>query len=287
MRALFILLLLLNVCYFGWELDRQTRISMNRFAKPLDVPEDSHRLQMLREVGGNAGEIAVASGDDAGSSADSVVSRQMESDTSALQGIVSMMDQGNVAIKKRIIDEFTIGGAKSNKYSTQDGEQKKILCFSFGPFTDGGQADELSEWLLNNKIHHKQRLEKNREEAPYLWIYLAPRETRSEAIAAAEELKKQGIGDYKVINKGNFQNAISLGLFSDQSAVNRRMSELKNVGYQPIIVPHRKTRRLIWVDARVRNQRDILSKIINGYPARFNHVPMDCEAPFIERAGLI
>jgi hypothetical protein len=73
-------------------------------------------------------------------------------------------------------------------------------------------------------------------------------------------------------------------LFSTQSAVNNRLNELKSVGYQPIIVPYHKNQAIIWVDAKVEtkgiDQENILAEFINGYPSRFNSIPIRCEEIF-------
>ena len=174
-------------------------------------------------------------------------------------------------------------GVHFSTNSSQNIDDKKMLCVSFGPFTEKGQADELSNWLQEKEVQTKQRGEGGKQDQ-YFWIYLSAGESEDEAMAAIEDLKGKGVKDYKLINKGNLQNAISLGLFSTQSAVNNRLNELKSVGYQPIIVPYHKNQAIIWVDARVdtksAGQENILSEFINGYPSRFNSIPTRCEGLF-------
>ncbi len=160
---------------------------------------------------------------------------------------------------------------------------KKMLCVSFGPFADKEQADELSSWLQEKDIQTKQRGEDGKQDQ-YFWIYLSASESEDEAMVAIEDLKGKGVKDYKLINEGNLQNAISLGLFSTQLAVNNRLNELKNIGYRPIIVPYHKHQSIIWVDARIdtkgADQENILSEFINGYPSRFNSIPVQCDELF-------
>ncbi|MCH8846580.1 MAG: hypothetical protein IIC11_07580, partial [Proteobacteria bacterium] len=50
MKWLFIIFLLLNVCYFGWELDRQTRIEVSNSVRPFTVPADVQKLVLLEEL---------------------------------------------------------------------------------------------------------------------------------------------------------------------------------------------------------------------------------------------
>ena len=283
MKWLFIIILLVNVCYFGWELDRQTRIEVRNSVRPFNVPDDVRKLELLGEVIENSDSVTSASTsgvDDTGQGQEDEIS---DVEDSPLQNISSIMDQDNVMIEKKVLDDLAPGRPDFPTINDRNIDDKKMLCVSFGPFTEKGQADELSNWLQENKIQTKQRGEEGKQDQ-YFWIYLSAGESEDEAMAAIEDLKGKGVKDYKLINKGNLQNAISLGLFSTQSAVNNRLNELKSIGYQPIIVPYHKNQSIIWVDARVgskgTDQKNILSEFINGYPSRFNSIPIRCEEIF-------
>ncbi|MEE9551673.1 MAG: SPOR domain-containing protein, partial [Gammaproteobacteria bacterium] len=108
------------------------------------------------------------------------------------------------------------------------------------------------------------------------WIYLAPLKSRESAVAAIEDLKKKGIRDFRLINTGDLRNAISLGLFSTQAAVNRRLNELKNKGYQAIIIPYRDAKVIYWIDVKLVNQQNVLNDMLTDVPSRFNSVPVNC-----------
>jgi len=287
MKWLFIVFLLLNICYFGWELDRQTRIEVSNSVRPFNVPDDVQKLELLEEIIESSDSITSASilkvDEDMGE-----VGREGEHEfsnveDSPLQNISSMMDQGNVMIEKKVLDELAPGFPDFSTNINQSFDDEKILCVSFGPFAEKEQADELSNWLQGKEIQTKQRGEGGKQDQ-YFWIYLSPGESEDEVMAAIEDLKGKGVKDYKLIDKGNLQNAISLGLFSTQSAVNNRLNELKNIGYQPIIVPYHKNESIVWVDARVdlkgADRENILSEFINGYPSRFNSIPVQCEELF-------
>jgi len=281
MKWLFIVFLLVNVCYFGWELDRQTRIEVSNSVRSFNVPDDVQKLELLGESLESSDSITSAEdADETGKEDEHEFSNVEES---PLQNIASMMDQGNVMIGKKVLDELAPSLPDFSTNINQGFDDKKILCVSFGPFAEKGQADELSNWLQEKEIQTKQRGEGGKQDQ-YFWIYLSARESEDEAMAAIEDLKGKGVKDFKLINKGNLQNAISLGLFSTQSAVNKRLNELKNIGYQPIIVPYHQNDSIIWVDARVdtqgAGQENILSEFINGYPSRFNSVPVQCEDIF-------
>jgi len=254
---------------------------VNNSVRPFNVPADVHRLELLGEMIESSDPITSAEGvDEIGKGGGDEFSNVEDS---PLQNIASMMDQGNVMIEKKVLDELAPGLPDLSTNNSQNIDDKKMLCVSFGPFTEKGQADELSNWLQEKKIQTKQRGEGGKQ-VQYFWIYLSAGESENEALAAIEDLKGKGVKDYKLINKGNLQNAISLGLFSTQSAVNNRLNELKSVGYKPIIVPYHKNQSIIWIDARVdtkgTDRENILSEFIDGYPSRFNSIPVRCEEIF-------
>jgi len=289
MKWLFIIFLLLNVCYFGWELDRQTRIEVSNSVRPFTVPANVQKLVLLEELEKLPDTIPVILSSVANENenrneikgegtGDGGVEFPDEKD-SLLQNIVSMMDQGNVMIEKKLIEELIGDLPEFTTNHVQEPEEKRMLCVSFGPFAESYQAGELSNWLKENEIQTKQRTESDGKDQLF-WIYLSPSESIDEAIEAIEELRVKGIHDYKLIDKGNLQNAISLGLFSNQATANRRLNELKNIGYLPIMVPYHKTQSVIWVDAKLDKRGNILSDFFSGYPSRFNSIPVKCEKLF-------
>jgi hypothetical protein len=288
MKWLFIIFLLLNVCYFGWELDKQTRIEVSNTVRPFNVPADAQILELLGESARNSettnSALPFTSGENANEINERVTDQFTNIEDSPLQNIASMMDQGNVMIAKKFIDELVNSHPEAAINYDRKTEQEKLLCVSFGPFAGSNQAIELSNWLKGNEIQTRQRTEGDTKDQ-HFWIYLSPSDSKDDAMAAIEDLKGKGIQDYKLINKGNLQNAISLGLFSSQAAVNRRLNELKNIGYQPIMVPYHKAELIIWVDAKLEVKDDseehILTEFINGYPSRFNSIPVKCEDLFI------
>jgi hypothetical protein len=85
-------------------------------------------------------------------------------------------------------------------------------CFSFGPVADESQA------TMRHKDEQSRQL---------FWVDLAPQDSRQEAIVTIKTIRAKGVEDVRLISGGNLQNAISMGLFSSQAAVNKRLSELE------------------------------------------------------------
>ena len=270
MKWLFILLLLLNVIYFGWELDRQKRIEVKNSTAPFIIPNNVKQLVFLRELESppelrnqpilnnesDAGDIDVNSLTDQSGSNDQLTDDVM------IEGKFS----GNLVSNLPDI---------SAKRISQDKESAEALCFSYGPFPANEQAKNLKQWFEQKEILVNQRTD-NEQAKQLFWIYLAPQKSRENAIAAIEDLKSKGIKDYRLISSGDLRNAISLGLFSTQAIVNKRLNELKSKGYQPIVVPYHNAKVIYWVDVKLMGQQNLLNDLFTEYPSRFNSIPMNC-----------
>ena len=123
------------------------------------------------------------------------------------------------------------------------------LCIDVGPFAEISARDSLRDWLRDYAAALYTRAESVRKNQ-FFWIYLEP----SSEVSAQQnlnELHSRGIEDTMIIRRGELKNAISLGFFRSQDSVNRRLAELTDKGYKPIVVPKFETVDHYWVAARV------------------------------------
>ena len=107
-------------------------------------------------------------------------------------------------------------------------------------------------------------------------MYLAPQDSRAQAVAALNDLKNKGVRDIRLISGGDLLNAISLGVFSSQAAVNRRLNELQTKGYTAVAVPYSGAKNLYWFDVAVIQNSDYVYELFTGLPARFKARPVNC-----------
>lgn len=262
MRWFFILLLLGNLVYLGWEIDRQAVLDRSQLDAPLVLPPGTKKLVMLRELPapppsrtGQEESPPASAADDAGGEAAAPVDVRIE------EKIVSELLAEMPAIRT--------GAALTDQAPAQGG-----MCFSYGPFPDAHQGRDLIGWFEERHISVQQRPDRDSGNRLF-WIYLAPSDSLDSAMRTIEELKQKGVGDYKLIQSGDLRHAISLGLFSTQARVNHRLNELKGKGYRPIVVPYRDAPVIYWVDVKL-NQQQILQEMFTGFPARFNSIPVEC-----------
>lgn len=207
-----IILLLVNVSYFGWQMNqRLDRVVPATAVQETNIPDSVNSLVLLSEL------------DELPPLRDEQVSTEIEgADPESINEIAT--------------DEtlpFSPDGT----------------CFSIGPFSSRESLLSLSNWLQTHQMPSKERIEEKRTRERY-WVYLEEQD-EAEARARLEELKKKGLSDYYLISKGDKKNAISLGLFSSQDAVNRRLVELERKGYNPVVVPQHKISQVFWLDVQL------------------------------------
>ncbi len=109
------------------------------------------------------------------------------------------------------------------------------VCLTVGPFAQKSDYVKLADWLQAYATR-VEPLIRTLPEQRLFGVYLEPR-SQAEAEANLEDLKRKGVRDYLLVRREGLEHAISLGVFSSQDAVNRRLAELNEQGYQPIVVP--------------------------------------------------
>ncbi len=223
MRWLTILLLLGNVSLFGWQyyqylqgrMLQRLRAQTEKAVVPL--PADVPSLRLLAE------------GD-------------------ALPPLRQMRDQGEKAGEDQTGSPLASPpGPATSPPSSSPAALLSGSCYRLGPFTDAAAVDALEEDLRAQQFE-VWRKRKEIQVRKLFWVYLEPMGSAEQARQKLAELRSKGVKDYMLIQRGNLKNAISLGLFSYQDTVNRRLAELAQEGYKPVVVPRYKTRKEIWLE---------------------------------------
>ena len=271
MKWVFIVLLVVNLLYFGQEFDKQIMLNTTNSRVALHIPADAVKLTLIRELPEPPPPRGVQQ-QDVETAATGETDEVKEEETLATLN----QDETNVQIEEEFVNELvtqlpdiSIPDISGNTDAT------RTMCFSYGPFPDNNQLNELVDWFRERNVEVGQRLEAG-DDNQLFWIYLAPLASRDGAIQAMEDLKKKGVKDYRLIETGDLKNAISLGLFSTQASVNRRLNELTDKGYKPVVIPRRDKKAVYWVDVRLAGQQDVLNQMFTEYPVRYNSIPVNC-----------
>lgn len=232
MKVLCIALLLANVGYFAWQLDRHLDAPR---AGPSGTPygHGAVTLVLLEEMT----ELPQRRGEAAADSVTEIAGASATDGHPAAEAEAGLPADGP-AVPATIAEGAAAG-----------------FCFRVGPLSSLQQAVDLGQELEGFAAHVRQRREL-RQERQYFWVYLEPTESRPQAEQLLAELRRKGIEDILLVRKGEMENAVSLGLFRNQDSVNRRLNELARQGYQPVVVPRYRDLEAYWLDLRFRDPPD-------------------------------
>jgi len=123
------------------------------------------------------------------------------------------------------------------------------VCMRVGPYAKTADYAPLVAWLQPRASGVSVATTK-RVQRKLFWIYLEP-SSAVEAQTKLQDLARRGVHDYLLVRRTGVENAISLGVFSSQDAVNRRLAEIEKQGYRPIVVPRDETIDQHFVAARL------------------------------------
>ncbi len=137
-----------------------------------------------------------------------------------------------------------------NRLATPSGLQHEPSCFTLGPFVSADIAKRSSRTLAALGVDVEYREISQRTPRGY-WVYLPSSKSYQAAKRKANELQKKGLKDLYIMGKGGHENAISLGLFTRESAANSRFQQVKKLGLKAVLETQYRVNRQSWLDLKV------------------------------------
>lgn len=121
------------------------------------------------------------------------------------------------------------------------------VCIRTGPFKEGEDFKTFREWLRPKTKMMTSEVETTQTRR-FFWVYLEAK-SADDARTNLADLKRKGVKDYMLVRDGDLKNAISLGLFRSQDSVTRRLEEMSQQGYKPVVVPKFEKTDQYWINA--------------------------------------
>jgi cell division protein FtsN len=141
--------------------------------------------------------------------------------------------------------------------------QPKLVCLEWGSFAveESAKAGSALEKLgVADKVSR-------REIAEAYWVYIPPLKTKADADKTASELKARGITDVAVMpDIGQWQFALSLGVFKTQEAANSYLGQLQQKGVRTALAGVRGLRSVTFV---IRDPGDAAAEKIAAFTTEF------------------
>nr|VFK07978.1 MAG: hypothetical protein BECKLPF1236A_GA0070988_100126 [Candidatus Kentron sp. LPFa]VFK25756.1 MAG: hypothetical protein BECKLPF1236C_GA0070990_100252 [Candidatus Kentron sp. LPFa] len=233
MKWVFYLLVMINIAYFAWQ---RGHVEPSPAASPeapkLVLPAQVERLLLFDEVDPDSLELRAA--------AASPAERRKSISPAA----------SKTALKPP--SEPTVEPAAESKPATRVAKtQQKLekegipLCRKIGPLPRKTKPDAVKAWLKGRGITTISRTEQHK--VLLHWVYFPPYKTLAEANEYADRLKEDGVKDIYVLPKGGMQRAISVGIFSKRSSLEKRVADLRKKGYTPAVGSRLRTEKATWL----------------------------------------
>lgn len=138
-----------------------------------------------------------------------------------------------------------------------------LQCYSLGPFASSAQAMSLRQRLQAAGLGVQVRTDPAQADIAYR-VVLPPLASRDSALQVARQLAADGITDYRVMTDERQRNVISLGVFKDRPAASRRQARVAALGYAPHVETHEMTAQTFWLEVREESAGNDVTALLNS-----------------------
>ena len=140
------------------------------------------------------------------------------------------------------------------------------VCLSVGPLANAEDVERVGNWLgvlsMAPALRHIERREISR-----FWVFSPPMPTPAAALEWVQEIAAEHVEDIYVIPGGDMANAVSLGLYSHKSSLDRRLAELAAKGYQPSTTLRYESKTASWYDLELDEGEEYLyAAFLTAFP---------------------
>jgi hypothetical protein len=120
-------------------------------------------------------------------------------------------------------------------------------CMALGPFAT--QEDlRIARVALNGQVQRMRARQEQTTQMRGWWVHLPPSPNHAAALAQARQLGARNIQDYFVVNTGDNQNTVSLGLFKDPANARKRRDDIAAAGFPAQMSERTETVPEYWLD---------------------------------------
>lgn len=158
--------------------------------------------------------------------------------------LLSLVDENAEMVQGRLAlpdDASNVNGEQAENNVTAR------RCLSLGPFMDDAELAAAQLRLGAMGLTGEKRLAEGQIWVGY-WIYLPPTDERADAVAMMGALRKRGVMDLYIEPAGEWENAVSLGVFSERPRAQRRFREIRDLGFEPQIARRNRQGTVYWLD---------------------------------------
>lgn len=147
-------------------------------------------------------------------------------------------------------------------------------CGTVGPLDDRQAATVLADRLA--RLDAETQLREGEESVERYWVLLPPMASRAAAFRVDRALRSRGIRDLQVLGAEDRENAISLGLYRERESAERRVRQIRDMGYEPKLEVLERARAAFWIDYRSAQAPDARWEAVLVRHPRARHETRPC-----------
>ena len=264
MRWLFLLLVVLNVGYVTWELERERPEPGHTAALPTGV----ERIVLLRELESDTAEqqdVAQSSTTPGAQQADIKSPADDSMQPQQAEAVQTRTTPAQVAVADDAgADVVTVAEKDSARSDTPEDTPEVDLCYTLGPFSEMQTLRLVTREIKDYVVEASFRSREEQEQTMFR-VFLKPVGSKQEANALIKQLVSKNIKDYFIITDGPNKNGISLGYFSNKRRAYGHADRVRKLGFDVVVEPVFRTYIIYWLDYRIKKGHEIPQQIFDDH----------------------
>ena len=267
MRWFFFLLVLVNIGYVAWELNREHPQPAVK-----SQPKGVETIVLLSEL---RAEPAKKQADEQVVAVDAVAqvaSPESDADSEPLPLAEADKPDVQTALLKPVAEP---GGADEPEDAELPGAEKPAKptvttrpepagdrCYTLGPFSEMKTlrlvTREIKDYVVEASFRSKEEQEQTR-----FRVLIRPVGSKQAANALIKKLNSKNIRDHFILTEGPNKNAISLGYFSSKGRAYRYADRVRKLGFDAVAEPVFRRYTIYWLDYRIKAGNEVPQQIFN------------------------
>ncbi len=170
-------------------------------------------------------------------------------------------NSSNNSSPEKKLKEEEVTSASTKPVAKKSPKPETSVCFQAGPYSHINTPKKIANWLKKNENIIVEVQNRQTQVVKSTWVYLPPFQGKLAANRTQQRLNQLGITDHAIVTKGQFNNAISLGLYRSPLYAKKRIKQLVAKGFKNVKTQKRyKNETTYWLGIKMSTEQSQLLK---------------------------
>lgn len=148
-------------------------------------------------------------------------------------------------------------------------DPQPITCYAVGPFAGLADINRATRKFDGAGFVTQQRAVAEQVRTGF-WVYVGPHDSVEQARSILKSMKEKGIRDVLIVSGSNPANAISVGVFRNETSATRRQQDIQKAGYEAKLEARFRSEARYWLDVEVWRedlaQEKVWQQLLEAFP---------------------